>query len=234
MKEFEKNIDVWKSRYTVRRFADKNSVKQEDIDYLIKLFEYIPIQQGIVNHFWLLLGPNDQDFKNFMYEKVCHVRDESEHMYAMSSAPYIFLSITHDAPCKKDVTLRGLDDADIWQKLTNIGFHAGVILTEALHMGYNVAQIACMEGKRKKKIVKQFSQRVRSSLTEDDKINYFEDPNDSERTSYKPVLAICIGEGLPISKDYPLKTTLANKPTVIGQKPKKVASNITIRTPKSG
>ena len=78
-----RNIETWKSRYTVKQFTDKE-IDLEDMEYLTDLFQYIPIQQGMLNHFWLMLGPEEQDFKTFLYENVFHVKDKSEHMYAVA------------------------------------------------------------------------------------------------------------------------------------------------------
>lgn len=229
MNAYEKNISDWEERFTVKQFSNNNNVKKEDLDHLVNLFEYIPIQQGIMNHFWLLLGPGDQDFKTFMYENICHTADKREHMYAIASAPYVFLSVIHEASPKKSQSLRPLDAADKGQKLTNIGLHAGVILAEAIRMGYDVSQVGCMEGKKGKKMLNRFSNLVCRSLSEDDKEKYFENPKDAETTKYIPILAICIGEGLPLSEQF--KTMLAGRPAVIGQKAKKIATNLTVRTP---
>jgi hypothetical protein len=229
MNGYEKNIKDWEERFTVKQFLDNNNVSKEDLNHLINLFEYIPIQQGIMNHFWLLLGPNDQDFKTFMYENICHTADKREHMYAISSAPYVFLSVIHEANCKKDKSLSNFDAADKGQKLTNIGLHAGVILAEAIRMGYDVSQVGCMEGKKGKTMSRRFSELVRKSLSETDKENYFQNPDDANTTKYTPILAICIGEGLPLSEQF--KTMVAGRPAVIGQKAKKLTKNITVRTP---
>ena len=70
-----RNIETWKSRYTVKQFTDKE-IDLEDMEYLTDLFEYIPIQQGLLSHFWLRLGPEEQDFKTFLYEKVFHMKDK--------------------------------------------------------------------------------------------------------------------------------------------------------------
>ena len=60
-------------------------------------------------------------------------------MYAVASSPYVFLGLYHYRnTVGKKVTER--------EKILNIGFHGGVLLTEALHLGYDVAQIACNEG----------------------------------------------------------------------------------------
>lgn len=225
---FEKNIEAWESRYTVKRFSD-DPVKKEDIDYISSLFEYIPIQQGIQNHFWLRLGPEDQELKTFMYENICHVVEKNEHMYAIASAPYVFLSVIHEAKPKKSEFLRALDGADTGQKLINIGFHAGSILTEALHLGYDISQVGCMEGRRDKKIIKRFSALVRGYLTQEHKEILFQDPEDANKTRYTPVLAICIGTGLPLTEERMMM--LDGYPAVTWQKDKKPGSNLVMRTP---
>ena len=38
-----KNIEAWKSRYTVKQFTNK-SIDPVDIEYLSEIFKYIPIQ----------------------------------------------------------------------------------------------------------------------------------------------------------------------------------------------
>lgn len=217
-----KNIEAWKSRYTVRQFTNK-SIDPVDIEYLSEIFEYIPIQNGIINHMWIRLGPDDQDFKTFLYEEIFHVTDKSEHMYAVASSPYVFLGLYHYRnTVGKKVTER--------EKILNIGFHGGVLLTEALHLGYDVAQIACNEGyfvNREEK-QKEFNRFVVNSMEKQELEKYIEEPKKIHLADYFPKLAICIGKGLPLSKENNA-VILDGKPAKTHQKPKKPSTNLVIR-----
>lgn len=215
-------IDIWKSRYTVRKFTD-DSVDINDIEYLSGLFEYIPIQQGVLNHFWLRLGPADQDIKNFMYEHIAHTKDKSEHMYAICSAPYVFVAITHGIHNNNG---RKISEEE---QLINIGFHAGALLADALRIGYDVSQVGCMEGKNNKKVAKKFSNLIRNCFTEEQKSKFFINPKIVNNAIFLPRLAICVGTGMPLTPH--IKELQQGYPTLTGQKTKKTMSNLIIRTP---
>jgi hypothetical protein len=108
----------------------------EKIDYLSNLFEYIPIQQSIIDHFWILLTPEDEKIKKTLFEEYYfYYHDTQEHMLPILTAPYVFLScVFHPAKVEHIDQVR------------NIGLHAGVILSEAINLGLNVSTIGCLDG----------------------------------------------------------------------------------------
>jgi len=219
-----RNIETWKSRYTVKEFTGKE-IEPNDVEYLSEIFQYIPIQQGMLNHFWLMLGPEEQDFKTFLYENVFHVKDKSEHMYAVASSPYVFLGVFHQQGLVgKDGKM---SHVSTHESIINLGFHGGVLLTEALHLGYDVSQVACQEGIDKSR--SEFNQRVRDFLSEEDVKKLMFHPARLHKAEFQPKLAICIGKGLPLSSNANNTVIRDGLPARIGQKMKKPATNLVIR-----
>lgn len=217
-----KNIEAWKSRYTVKQFTNK-SIDPVDIEYLSEIFKYIPIQNGVLSHMWIRLGPDDQDFKTFMYENICHTADKREHMYAISSSPYVFLGLYH----KRNLIGKNVMEHE---KILNIGFHGGVLLTEALHLGYDVSQIACNDGFRlnREEKQKEFNRLVVNSMEKQELEKYIDEPKKIHLADYFPKLAICIGKGLPLTQNV-TPVIRDGFPAKVHQKPKKPATNLVIR-----
>ena len=219
-----KNIEAWKSRYTVKQFTNK-SIDPVDIEYLVEIFEYIPIQNGVLSHMWIRLGPDDQDFKTFLYENIFLYGNKSslEHMYPVASAPYVFLGLYH----KRNLVGKNVTEHE---KVLNIGLHGGVLLTEALHLGYDVSQVACNDGFRfnRKEKQKEFNRLVVNSMEKQELEKYIDEPKKIHLADYFPKLAICIGKGLPLSKENNT-VMLDGKPAKIHQKIKKPSTNLVIR-----
>ena len=220
-----RNIETWKSRYTVKEFTGKE-IEPNDVEYLSEIFQYIPIQQGMLNHFWLMLGPEEQDFKTFLYENVFHVKDKSEHMYAVASSPYVFLGVYH----QQGLVGKGgrMSHVSEHEAIINLGFHGGVLLSEALHLGYDVSQVACQEGINKN--WPEFNQRVRDFLSEEDVKKLMFHPARLPKVDFHPKLVICIGKGLPLTEN--VSTVIRDGfPAKVHQKPKKPATNLVLRKP---
>lgn len=188
-------MDPWKERFSVRVFCDEQPDYTEEINYLIEMLSYVPIQNGVNSHFWMLLTPNDQDFKNWMFEKICWTNrgtaDDITHFLSIKKAPYTFLAVTHNP-----------FSIPIGENFRNIGFHGGVILTEAIRLGMDTAPIGCFTGYYDNpKIKKEFTKRVNQFAGESLK-KYVGPPTDfaGKQTKQKiklwePMFYISLGKG---------------------------------------
>jgi len=191
----KKHMDPWKERFSVRVFCDEQPDYTEEINYLIEMLSYVPIQNGVNSHFWMLLTPNDQDFKNWMFEKICWTNrgtaDDITHFLSIKKAPYTFLAVTHNP-----------FSIPIGENFRNIGFHGGVILTEAIRLGMDTAPIGCFTGYYDNpKIKKEFTKRVNQFAGESLK-KYVGPPTDfaGKQTKQKiklwePMFYISLGKG---------------------------------------
>lgn len=191
----KKHMDPWKERFSVRVFCDEQPDYTEEINYLIEMLSYVPIQNGVNSHFWMLLTPNDQDFKNWMFEKICWTNrgtaDDITHFLSIKKAPYTFLAVTHNP-----------FSIPIGENFRNIGFHGGVILTEAIRLGMDTAPIGCFTGYYDNpKIKKEFTKRVNQFAGESLK-KYVGPPTDfaGKQTNQKiklwePMFYISLGKG---------------------------------------
>ena len=191
----KKHMDPWNERFSVRVFCDEQPDYTEEINYLIEMLSYVPIQNGVNSHFWMLLTPNDQDFKNWMFEKICWTNrgtaDDITHFLSIKKAPYTFLAVTHNP-----------FSIPIGENFRNIGFHGGVILTEAIRLGMDTAPIGCFTGYYDNpKIKKEFTKRVNQFAGESLK-KYVGPPTDfaGKQTNQKiklwePMFYISLGKG---------------------------------------
>ena len=191
----KKHMDPWKERFSVRVFCDEQPDYTEEINYLTEMLSYVPIQNGVNSHFWMLLTPNDQDFKNWMFEKICWTSrgtaDDITHLLSIKKAPYTFLAVTHNP-----------FSIPIGENFRNIGFHGGVILTEAIRLGMDTAPIGCFTGYYDNpKIKKEFTKRVNQFASESLKkyveppTNFAGRPTKQKIKLWEPILYISLGKG---------------------------------------
>jgi hypothetical protein len=204
--------DVWKNRYNIREFSNEE-IPKEKIDTLVSLFPYIPIQQSIVSHFWILLDPAASDFKNFLFREIYRTRDR-EHMLPIKSAPYVFLSVISDKVAKGD---------DKPTQHHNVGLHAGVLLSEALNMDLNVSCIRCTEG-RSQTNHKEFNERLINYIDKEKLKKYLPKRAELHELAFSPSIAVCIGKGLPL-RSQPIEKRDGYK-VFTGRKKRKPFSNI--------
>jgi hypothetical protein len=138
------NIENWKNRYTVRRFNTEQLPDEEKIKYMSEVINYIPSQNGVVDHQWVLLTPDDQKIKEWLVDNVYNVFDEDqthrEYFTALAEAPYVFHSIMLYSDLF--VTLKRKTN----EYFRTNGFHAGVLVCEAVELGLDVCQICCNDG----------------------------------------------------------------------------------------
>lgn len=216
MDNLENKIKVWKKRYTVRDFSKNTDDLKEKIDYLSNLFEYIPIQQSIIDHFWILLTPEDDKIKKVLFEEYYfYYHHPNEHMLPILTAPYIFLSCVYHPST--------VEHAD---QVRNVGLHAGVILSEALQLGLDVSTIGCLDGIYKSQNKLKKEKKFRKLLKDNFKKENIEKFLSKEMSECKifPNLAVCVGNGNPLSN---VKYSKIDDFTVFtGQKLKKSYTNL--------
>lgn len=206
-------IENWERRYTVRCFDDKQTIPDKDINHLKNFFKYVPSQQSLINNIWFTLTNEHMDFRIWLLENIFHFvhdgegrtiahlseeqKDKSNHvkeyMVSVISAPLVFFNV-----------IAITDDLELQDAYRNSGIAAGVVSSEALRLGYDIAFKGCTSGlfwqgneyKKKENIDKKleimnewlykiFGHKLREN-TGKDKIKLF------------PALAFCIGKGLPL------------------------------------
>jgi hypothetical protein len=151
------SLGDWKRRYTVRRFDRDVIPEDQHIEYIKEIFKYTPTQLGQVDHMWCVLGPKDQKLKDYLVKNYYYCNDEKrnhrEYFAALADAPYLFTSfaigLVHHKELNFELTPREKEmyrEPNDNEVRRNNAFHAGILVTEALKLGYDTAQIACHEG----------------------------------------------------------------------------------------
>ena len=214
------SIDAWKRRYTVRQFDTDFIPPIEKIDSLVACMEYVPLQLGHIDHLWTVLGPEDGEFKRWLVDNVYFVDDENqghrEYFTMIAEAPYVFHSF------------RMAWDPKIFRRhklnevIRNNSFHAGVLLSEALKLDLDVAQICCTDGyatnyEKKHRYYIDFMMNRHEPLwniVPVDRGDYWIEA---------PMMSVAVGKGLPnTSYDY---TPYKDGVSFTGQKSKKALNN---------
>lgn len=221
------NIEQWEKRYTVRQFDKDQIPDKEKIDYISEVIQYIPSQNGVVDHIWVLLTPDDVELKQWLVDHAYNVYDDSkinhiEYFTMLSEAPYVFHSIRLTHPVFKDLKRKNTE-----YFRTN-GFHAGVIVCQAVELGLDVAQICCNDGTLKEdfdlelyrdKIWNRFGNEISKIVLDykGEKINISKD------NFLDPSLSVAVGKGNPLTENKwsPYKDGV----TFTGQKQKKWFNN---------
>jgi len=220
------NIENWKNRYTVRQFDEGFVPDREKIDYMSEVIQYIPSQNGIVDHQWVLLTPDDVKIKEWLVDNVYNVFDEGqthrEYFTMLADAPYVFHSIRLTSPAFAELKRKNNE-----YFRTN-GFHTGVLVCEAVNLGLDVAQICCNDGILKEEydvneyrdiIWKRFGSEL-SKITVDyngTMINF------SKENVLEPSLCVAVGKGKPLTENK--WTPYKDGVTFTGQKQKKWFNN---------
>lgn len=211
-------LSEWKSRYTVREFDSNKIPKKEDMDYLMDVIPYIPTQESREETIWLTLGPEEKHIKKWIFDNIffCYVQDnEPEHMYAVSSAPYVFLNCV----------LEAFSDYEAFKMQ---GIQGGVLLTESLKMGYDCSLIGCKDHDffKDKDRFDQFKNLVFDHFGMSEFEKYGVTGVDSR---LHPSLCVCVGTGLPYKneKNYLNNYELREEKRVyLGGKPKRKMSGV--------
>lgn len=189
------DLTVFKKRYTVREFDSNMLPTTEQIDHLYNLVKYIPIQQERMFHFWVYLGPEDQEFKDYLFEEIFVYPNSvevntTEYFLAIKTAPVIFMG----------VNIRNYGAGT--EKIKNLGLHAGFLTCEALKIGLDVATIGCTEGYENADETGKgkFQKRLIDFIGIDSLSKYFYRHPDPKDWHLVPAMCVCIGKGKPLTE----------------------------------
>lgn len=214
------NLAAWKKRYTVRRFDTDFIPPKESINQLVKCMEYVPLQLGNIDHLWTVLGPNDAEIKRWLVDNIYYTNDEEqghkEYFTMLAEAPYVF----HSFRLAWDNSLFRQNKLN--EVVRNNSFHAGVLLSEALKLDLDVAQICCTDGykydyERKHRFYIDFMLNRHESLW---------DLVPVDRDQYwieAPMISVAVGKGLPNTTH--MYTPYKDGVTFTGQKDGKIMNN---------
>jgi len=199
------DIEEWKRRYTVRKFDETFIPDDNQIQHIVDVIEYVPSQEGKFDHLWLVLSPEDKTFKRWLVENIFYFQQglKKQYMIQILTAPYIFLSIT--------LSDKKFNTNDVNR---NIGIHAGIILSEALSLGLDVATIGCRAGHQSNKdlLTEQFNEIIKKDYKElilnNVKDHYKFKWKNSQM--FEVNLAVCVGKGLPLETGRWGRKKLAN------------------------
>lgn len=128
----------WEDRYAPRSFSNK-LVDPKHIEKISKPIMYAPQQGGTCDHWWLCLGPDKYELKQWLVENIYKTRfkNTTEYFPALAEAPYLFTSFFIDDISK---------NADKFiNPVSNNSFIGGIILSQAIELGLNALPILCNE-----------------------------------------------------------------------------------------
>ena len=218
----------WKHRRSVRQFIDKE-VDYALIQDLIDIIPCIPCQNGIVDHWWVIFGPDDFKYKEWLVDNIYHAWyeqktdgvDGKEYFTGLMTAPYLFHSFKINPYRYKTNN----------ELIRNNAFHAGVIVSQAVDKGLDVAPIACMDGwnEDKTKDYRDLIWEKFGPILKDVKHIYHEENIFSADTIVRPMMSIGVGHGQPVNSNYgnairPYKDGIS----VLDKKSQKTMENVSV------
>lgn len=233
-------LEKWKNRWTVRQFDSSIIPAQKDINNLVEMIQYIPSQLGSIDHIWCLLTPEDEELKNWLVENIYYTDDKYQKHYeyftALQDAPYMFTSFQVKVPQQVNKILTTEQKGYIkfsknTEAIRNNSFHAGILVSETLQLGYDACQIACVDGwvikqhnntghEYAEKIWNRFGPELKKiNVTVNGQTFYF-----NKDCIDKPMISIGIGKGL-LNTDHSF-SPYKDGVTFTGQKPKKWFNNV--------
>ena len=204
----------WEARRCAREFTDKE-VDFKIIQDIVSIIPAIPSQNAIVDHWWVLLGPEDFKCKEWLVDNVYYTQEfdpyVKEYFTGLVTAPYVFHSFKITPTPRYDWAFYCRNNA----------FHAGVIVSQAIDKGLDAAPIACREGwaaiaKKKQEYRNIIWERFESvfknnSHTYKDKVYTW-----NVDTIYEPMMSVGVGHGKPYDgvrvKKYKDGVTKCSKP----------------------
>jgi len=209
----------WKYRRSARDFIDKE-VDYALIQDLIDIIPCIPCQNGYVDHWWVVFGPNDFKDKEWLVDNIYHTpwyNQKTEYFTGLITAPYVFHSFRISPTRSKTNN----------EFIRNNSFHAGVIVSQAVDKGLDVAPIACMDGwnEDKRKDYRDLIWKKFGPILKDVKHIYHEDNIFSADTIVRPMMSIGIGHGAPAKykgRDY------KDGRTALGKDQRKAMENVSV------
>lgn len=188
-------IESWKHRYTARQFDTNYIPDEETISNIADCIPYVPSQNGTLDHYWIVLGPDDKHIKQWLVDNIYYTYDEgrkhTEYFTMLMDAPYVFHSFR---------ALKPELNVSHFEVVRNNSFHAGVIVSEALNAGLDVAQICCTQGlykeygkgKQKPKVFRLY----KKILSE-----FFTDLEEGYEV-LDPMMCVAVGKALPLTQEH--------------------------------
>jgi len=195
------DLDRWNIRATARAFDKSNLPKEEAIQELCTLIEYIPAQLGAVDHIWCLLTPDDAELKKWLVHNCYYTYDEKhnhkEYFTALIDAPYVLHSFALNGPIELAVREN--------ERVRNNAFHAGVLVCEAVNKGYDVAQICCIDGFEISQVEEVYRQKIWDRFSDSfSKVRHtFNEKEYIGNIDFikKPTISIGIGTKIPFTEE---------------------------------
>lgn len=163
------NIDQWKNRHTAREFDTTRIPSQEQIKHITSCLNYMPIQATssnnlhLPNHLVFLLNPDDVELKQHLVNYVFKSPEGDEHFTALYDAPYVFLLVDLLVKDRKHVRSVECDPAPFFM---SVGLTTGIILSQALEVGLDVGQFACVNTTNSKKTLQILNNQFESEIKE--------------------------------------------------------------------
>ena len=213
----------WQTRRCARDFTD------EEVDFrlihdIINIIPAIPAQNGYVDHWWVVFGPKDYKYKQWLVENIYHAVEkvkEKEYFTGLMTAPYLF----HSFKIYPTMSVAN-------EPARNNAFHAGVIVSQAVDKGLDAAPIACREGweardgKLKQQYQKMIWQRFKPAFLKISHTHKNEVYRFNPDTIRSPMMSVGIGHGKPVLSPGVVKT-YKDGISVLG-KPQKAMENVSI------
>ncbi len=206
----------WKNRRCAREFTEQQ-VDYALVQDIIDIIPAIPSQNGYVDHWWVVFGPEDHKYKEWLVDNVYNFyhsqwdNPKTEYFTALVTAPYVFHSFK----------LHNGSDQRTVEYIRNNGFHAGVIVSQVVDKGLDAAPIACMDGWNDNKkndycnlIWEKFGPILENVEQIYDENNIF-----SINAIVRPMMSIGVGHGASVTvqgyKDYKDGVTARGKKSTI-------------------
>lgn len=210
----------WKYRRCAREFTEQH-VDYDLIQDIIDIIPCIPSQNGYVDHWWVVFGPEDFKYKKWLVDNIYHYHHDdqkTEYFTGLITAPYVFHSFK----------INPKSDQTVVEYIRNNSFHAGVIVSQAVDKGLDTAPIACMDGwnEDKRKDYRDLIWEKFGSILENVKQIYHEQNIFNPITIVRPMMSIGIGHGASVTvkgyKDY------EDGVTALGKGKRKAMENVSV------
>jgi hypothetical protein len=200
----------WKTRRSAREFTEQQ-VDYTVIQDIIDIIPAIPAQNGYVDHWWVVFGPEDFKCKEWLVDNIYNYyhndHQKTEYFTGLITAPYVFHSFK----------INPRPDQTVISDVCNNSFHAGVIVSQAVDKGLDTAPIACMDGWTDdlKKDYRDLIWEKFGPILKNVKQIYHEDNIFNPKTIVRPMMSIGIGHRASLTvqgfKDYKDGVTARSK-----------------------
>lgn len=157
------NNEIWKTRFTARQFDTSYLPKTEDILHICEPLNYMPYQvindQTEPDLFWILLKPEDFDLKVWLVENFFYSLEKDgikSHFTALIDAPFVLICLDIE---RRDHKTQRILNAERDILVRNSGVATGIIISQAIEIGIDVGQFACIQHSKEK--IKELSKIVK-------------------------------------------------------------------------